>query len=417
VERDVLGCCITDQKDLDIARGSLDLDCFSLDIHKKIWRRICGLFDVGKSVDRLTVHEELAAFGEDEQVGGRSYLADLDNDLPVIPHIEEYVDTLREASLRRRMMAVAQHLQNSAADETESAATVLDNFSKAVTDLSLSTSDSRRPISTREMIASEGVDALLGPRPFGTVPLSPWPELNEALHGLSGGQLIVLMAATSKGKTSMALQMATCAAAHGQTPIIWTMEMSTRSLFGRMVGQLSRVKNTYRELPPEQRAYQRDAIGTLNDCPVYFDRHSRTVSSFVASIRQVRSQFGVGFAVVDYLQRIPSGSRLNRAQEVSENSRLLKQAAMDLDIPFLVLSQVDRASVKGEGKIGIHSGKETGDIENDADVLLWIDAPELDRNQDTAVLLHVGKQREGPAGFSIPMRFRPGTQVFLENTE
>jgi replicative DNA helicase len=82
-----------------------------------------------------------------------------------------------------------------------------------------------------------------------------------------------------------------------------------------------------------------------------------------------------------------------------------------------VLSQVDRASVKGEGKIGIHSGKETGDIENDADVLLWIDAPELDRNQDTAVLLHVGKQREGPAGFSIPMRFRPGTQVFLENTE
>ena len=92
-------------------------------------------------------------------------------------------------------------------------------------------------------------------------------------------------------------------------------------------------------------------------------------------------------------------------------------AAMDLGIPFLVLSQVDRSSVKGDGKIGLHSAKESGDIENDADVVLWIDAPELSKDQDTTVAVKVGKQREGPSGFSIPMTFRPSTQAFEEIDE
>lgn len=414
VERMVLGYCLLTPEYLDVARGAVDSDCFSLDSHRKIWRRVCDLFDSGRPVDRITVYQELMAFDEAESVGGLSYLVELDDGLPQVPQIGGYVDRLREASLRRRMIAAAEHMQNRAADESENANEVLDNFAAAVTELSRSTNESRRPISTRDMIQSEGIDKLLGPRPYGTVPLSVWPQLNSDLHGLFPGQVVVLMAATSRGKTSMALQIATCAAMHQQTPIIWTMEMNPYSMFNRMVAQLSGVKNTFRELPPEQRAYQRDAVGTLNDHPVYFDRHSRTVSGFIASIRQVRSQFGAGLAVVDYLQLIRSSNRGNRAQEVSENSRALKLAAMDLGIPFLVLSQVDRASVKGEGKIGIHSGKESGDIENDADVVLWIDAGELSRDQDTSVALYVGKQREGPAGFSIPMRFRPGCQVFQE---
>jgi replicative DNA helicase len=256
---------------------------------------------------------------------------------------------------------------------------------------------------------------LLGPRNWGSVPITVWPELHNALRGFAPGQIILLMAATSRGKTSMALQAATCAATHNQTPVIWTMEMSPSSIFKRMVGQLSGVKTSYRELSAEQRSSQRDALGILNDKPVYFDRHSRSVSSFVASVRHVRKQYGCGFGVVDYLQLIRGSSRYgSRAQEVSENSRALKLAAMELEIPILVLSQVDRASVKGQGTIGLYSAKESGDIENDADVVLWIDAGELSRDQDTVVSLHVGKQREGPAGFGIPMVFRPGSQTFME---
>jgi replicative DNA helicase len=99
---------------------------------------------------------------------------------------------------------------------------------------------------------------------------------------------------------------------------------------------------------------------------------------------------------------------------VSENSRNLKLMAMDFNLPILVLSQVDRASVKGDGEIGLHSAKEAGDIENDADVLLWIKAKELARKEPTPVSIVVGKQREGGAGFGINMEFHPLSQTFIE---
>jgi replicative DNA helicase len=235
--------------------------------------------------------------------------------------------------------------------------------------------------------------------------------LDAALCGFGPGQVIVLMAATSRGKTSAALQIALSAADAGKTPMIWTMEMSPQSMVQRMLTQMTGVWATKRQLSLGERNAQTEAISQMSDHPVYFDRTSRSVSSFIGSIRQTRT--AIKFAVVDYLQLI-RGSGRNRAQEVSDNSRAIKLAAMDLQIPFLVLSQVDRASVKGEGKIGLHSGKETGDIENDADVVLWIDAAELSREQDTAVAMHIGKQREGPAGFSIPMVFRPTSQTFME---
>jgi replicative DNA helicase len=161
------------------------------------------------------------------------------------------------------------------------------------------------------------------------------------------------------------------------------------------------------------RGAQNEAIARLNDNPIHFDPHSRSVSGFVSRLRHVRAEAGLGFAVVDYLQSI-RGSGRNRAQEVSDNSLELKLAAMDLEFPILVLSQVDRAGVKGETKIGLHSAKESGDIENDCDVQLWIEGPEPTRDQDTQGSVRLAKQREGPAGFSIPMVFRPQPQTFLE---
>jgi replicative DNA helicase len=227
--------------------------------------------------------------------------------------------------------------------------------------------------------------------------------------------MVVLMAATSRGKTSLALQVATAAAIQSHVPLVWTMEMSPKSLFQRMVTQITGSPSTRRGTSFEERQGQRLAIAQLNDSPVYFDQHSRSVASFAASLRQVRSQTKLGLAVVDYLQLIRGiGGRASRAQEVSDNSRALKLAAMDMGIPFLVLCQVDRSSVKSGGQITLHSGKESGDIENDADVVMWIEAGELSRDLPTTVSLHIGKQREGPAGFSIPMVFSPTSQTFQE---
>jgi replicative DNA helicase len=167
----------------------------------------------------------------------------------------------------------------------------------------------------------------------------------------------------------------------------------------------------------DEREAQSLAVAQLDQSPIYFDSRSRKVVAFNSSVRQVRSKNRRAVGIVDYLQLI-RGSGRNRAQEVSDNSRALKLTAMDLDMPLVVLSQVDRGSVKGDSaRIGLHSAKESGDCENDADVVAWIEAGELSRDHDTSVSFHVGKQREGPAGFSIPMIFRPQNQVFLEVSE
>jgi replicative DNA helicase len=415
LERYVLGHALVEPDRLDALRTEIAPELFSLDQHRDIWRFICELYDAGLPVDRVTV--EKAARAARRNIGGMGYLADLDTGIPEKASIAGYVERLREAELRRRMMEVAHHLELIAADELHPVDEVLDGFTSAVSDMAGATSGAKRPISTSDLVASEGILNILAPRKQTGIRL-PWKELSRSVAGLSAGQMVVLMAATSRGKTSMALQIAVHAAEQQKPPVIWTMEMSPRSLFQRIMTQLMGSQSTAQNPTFQERENQRLAFARVEDSPLYFDQSSRSVASFTASLRQVRSRGGLGIAIVDYLQLIRgSGRRANRAQEVSDNSRSLKLAAMDLGIPFVVLSQVDRGSVKGDGKIGLHSGKESGDIENDADIVLWIEAGELSRDAPTAVSLHVGKQREGPAGFSIPMMFLPTSQTFQEVSE
>ncbi len=414
LERLVIGYALIEPERMDSLRAIVEPDDFSLDTHRGIWRLVCELYDAGKGIDYVTVQKAAMAANQDNY-GGLSYLVSLCDFLPQNAAIGGYLERLKDATLRRRMMHAAHHLELLAADEAQPADEVMEKFATASLELARgSAGKANRPISTREMIETEGVTALLTPRDQGGIRL-PWSELNRSLCGLSAGQMVVLMAATGRGKTCMALQIATAAATQGHTPVIWNMEMGPRSLFQRMTTQISGSPATRRKTTFQEREEQHTALAQLGDYPIYFDRSSRSVAAFTASLRQVRTQTKLGLGVVDYLGLIRgSGGKGSRAQEVSDNSRALKLAALDLGIPILVLSQVDRSSVKGGGAIGLHSAKESGDIENDADVVLWIEGGELSREQPTSVALHLGKQREGPAGFSIPMVFFPASQSFQE---
>ncbi len=407
-ERFVLGSILLDGELFDATRAVIEASDFSLEKHRRIFSCIAAMVEKGQAIDRITVAAALSDLGQLESCDGMTYLVSLDDGLPHIAHIESYVRRVREKSILRSTIFACQHVMNRCMTG-ESSEEILRAAEATVRQIAgLQTQDG--PISTAELMAQEGISCLLEPRRHQGVQL-PWKSLEKALCGLGPGQLVVLLAETSRGKTSMALQISASAAVQGFAPLIWTMEMSARSLFQRLVTQLSGAPSTHRQTTFEQRDAQRIAMAQLSDYPIYFDRHSRSVSGFVASLRKTHAKF----AVVDYLQLIRgTGSRASRAQEVSDNSRALKCAAMDLQIPILALSQVDRSSVKDGGEIGIHSGKESGDIENDADVLLWIKAGELSRDLPTTVSLHIGKQREGPAGFSIPMVFLPTSQTFQE---
>jgi replicative DNA helicase len=417
-ERFVLGSILLDGSIYHEAAAILERGDFSIEKHRRIFQRMADLAAQGKPIDRVLVAQELQSHGELESVDGLSYLVSLDEGLPNRPHIESYCQIVKDASVQRELIFACQHLINRAMLGEETTSDLLKAFSDSA--VKLSTGGTReKPVSTTEMIETEGVETLLSPRRHGDISL-PWPELDQSLAGISGGQVILLMAATSRGKTSMALQAATHVGRQKKSVLIWNMEMSNRSLFRRMVVQISGVPVTGRaaQMSFAERDQHRIAIARLMEGPIYFDRYSRSVTQFHNSIRQVKAESDLGLIVVDYLQLIRSNTRQNRAQQVSENSRNLKLAAMDFDLPILILSQVDRASVKGEGEIGLHSGKESGDIENDADVVLWIKSKkELSRDQPTPVTLMVGKQREGAAGFGIKMFFHPTSQTFQEVTD
>ena len=414
IERWVLGTMMLYPAAMDVMRPELSGEDFSLDIHRTIWKRACEIYDRGERVDRITLFHELERNSEAQSVGGLSYIISLDDGLPEVPAIDPYIAALKDKTIRRRVIIAASHLMN-LCEDSSSSDTELQEAASALSRSFDETNPDRRPISTRDLLKQYGLDALLSERKHSGIRL-PWPRIDHALMGFGSEQMIVLMAETSRGKTSAALQCAYHAALQGIVPMIWTMEMSAESLFRRIITQMSQVSGMSFKLTYEDREKQREAVGYLNEHPIYFDRHSRNVASFCASIRQVRAKATVGLAIVDYLQLIRSDAvnRQTRAQEVSNNSRSLKLASVDFRIPFLVLSQVDRNSVKNGGEITIHSGKESGDIENDADVLMWIKADELSRDHDTPVKMWIGKQREGPAGFGIPMMFRPLSQTFLE---
>ena len=412
-ERYLLGGCLQYRQALEELRSVLDPADFILDKHRHIWNYICELYDAGEPVDCLTVARLIVKRGEMRTVAQASELTELTEGVPEISLLR-WFKPVREARKRREFIVNAEHLALLAEDPGYS---VDDLYATAAKSLSEIGNDPRRgAISTAEMVRAEGLEKLLRPRQHGAIRL-PFPKLDAALSGLSKGQLVAIMAATSRGKTSIALQIAVAAAIQGFPPVIWTMEMSRASLYLRMVTQMAGVWAASLMLTREERAAVQEAAGKLEECPVYMNSDARNVGQFVSDLRRVRTQHGLGLAIVDYLQqiRVMGGTRHNRAQEVSENSRALKMAAMDLEIPIVVLSQVDRSSVKGDGEIGLHSAKESGDIENDADVVMWIDSKTpFARDADTLCSLHIGKQREGGAGFSIPMAFRPQSQSFVE---
>ena len=414
-ERNVLGYCLMNAGYLDTCRADIEPDDFQLQKHVAIWASICRLYDVGEAVDRLTVYADLLKRGEDKSVDGLGYLTEIDSFLPTVPSIASYIRQLHEFKMRRRIVYAAEHITKSAQDTSSDIDSIVETFGRMLVEINEQDTN-RGPVSTKDLIDQIGITALLSPRKKGAVSL-PFPRLQEVLGGLREGQMVVLMAATSRGKTSMALQITAAAAEQGHTPAVWAMEMGAKTNFQRMVTQISGVYATKQFTTHDERDAHRRAIEQLTEHPVHFDTTSRSVPAFLATLRQIRSKIKLGLAVVDHLQLIRSSGARNRAQEVSENSRALKLGAMDLGIPFLALSQVDRGSVKGDGKIGLHSAKESGDIENDADVVMWIDAGELSRDQDSSVTLWIGKQREGPSGFGIPMVFRPQTQTFMEVAE
>lgn len=410
IERLVLGSIMLSGGSLmDGMRSTMEISDFGDQRHQQIWAAACDVYDAGGKLDYVVVTTELMKRDQLRDTA-ISYMVSLTEGLPQIPCLDQYIRILKDKALTRRISAVTNNLYQRSLAGIESGDELREAMNRAMTEVSDTAPADRRPISTADMVAEHGIDGLLNPKRVEGVRL-PWDRLNGVLHGLRGGQIIVLAGDTGRGKSSAALQVTTHAMRQGKGVLYWTLEMPPRALFQRMITQMTGTDRRNASPTFEQREAERAAVGFLHDNPVYFDRSSRTVSGFCAAVRQVKQKTRLGLVVVDYLQLIrASGHAESRTREVGENSRSLKLAAMDFDVPFMVLSQFTRP--KEGQRPNIHNLKESGDIENDADVILIIMSGELSPTESSASSIYVGKQREGPAGFDIPMIWHPQSQSF-----
>ena len=411
-ERFILGSVLLDDsRFIDIA-GVLTNADFALEKHRRIYNRMVELHGRGEKIDRVTVANELLRYNELESVDGLTYLVSLDDGLPHIANLDAYVKIVRDKAMLRQIAVASQQLMNRALMAEEEPEAILAGAEETL--LKLGESRTEQGLKTPlEVIQNYegGLNAFLDPSKRIKGVSTGFTKLDEMTGGFHPGELIILAARPSMGKTALALNIAWHVAARMFQPVaIFSLEMSQESLLTRMLCAAARVDSQrFRAgyLNEGERQKLRAAANQMVETPLYIDDTAGVnLMDMHAKLRRLQqSGQKLGLVVVDYLQLMSIRGRTeNRNQEVSQLSRGMKLLSKELDCPFLVLSQLSRAT---ETRVGDHRPqlsdlRESGSIEQDADVVGFIFREEVykrDREDLRGIAeLIIAKQRNGPIG-------------------
>src|SRR5690348_16545813 len=418
-ERLVLGSILlNDAVYLQVA-GSLSPEDFSLEKHRRIYSRMRDLYERGERIDRVTMAEELMKQGQLESVDGLAYLVSLDDGLPEISNLESYVRIVRDKAMLRKLIFSSQKIIDRCLIGEEQPDKILASAEESL--LKLSEASANEQLSSPASIVESfpgGANAFLDPSQRVRGLSTGFAKFDEMTGGLHGGELLILAARPSMGKTALALNIAQHVATHPQMrkPVaVFSLEMSSASLLTRLLCSAARVdQHKFRAgyLNADERRKLQVALADLTDSPLFLDDTAGVnLMDIHSKLRRMQAEHGLSLVVIDYLQLMSSRGRSeNRNQEVSAISRGLKLMAKDLNVPFLVLSQLSRAA---ETRIGDHKPqlsdlRDSGSIEQDADLVAFIFREEVykrDREDLRGLAdLIVAKQRNGPIG-NVPLRF------------
>src|SRR6202789_225675 len=380
-EKTILGAILLDNAAHSEAAEKLEADDFSLDSHKRIYIRMSELMDEQRAVDIVTLANELSRSKEIEAVGGVAYLASLTEGLPRRPVIEEYIRIVKDKSLLRRLMMICSAAIARAADQSETALEVLGAAKAGLLEVS-------------EKGVGDGFQSLdqIVANSFGTIDnlykqsrevtglATDFYELDRMTSGLQKGELIIIAARPSMGKTAFAINMAQNAAVnHGAVVAVFSLEMSKESLLRRMLASQAWVDQRKLQtgfIAREDQEKLQRALNDLVESKMFIDDTAGiSLAEMRAKSRRLRQKAGkIDLIVVDYLQlmsaTLPSagGKKYeNRVQEVAAISRGLKALAKELEVPVVALSQLSRASEKrGDDKRPLLSDlRESGSIEQE----------------------------------------------------
>jgi replicative DNA helicase len=410
-ERSVLGAVLLDNRQFERASELLSPESFYSLRHRRIFHALQQLVESGSALDLVTVKTELERQGQLEEVGGPAYLARLLEGVPRSANVEHYARIVREKGMLRELIRCSQGILDSAFQARESVEQLLDDAEKAI----FRVAEQRlragfRPLSVTAEESLRAIEELTRRKDMITGVASGFPELDEMTAGLQNGDLVILAARPAMGKTSFALNLASHAAIHrGTTVGVFSLEMSHQQLFFRLLCSEARVDaHKLRTGRVDREEWQRiiKVFGQLSGLPIFIDdTPGLGVMEMRAKARRLKREHGLDLLVVDYLQLMRGRARYdNRQQEISDISRSLKELAKELGIPVLALSQLSRAPEQrgGDHRPQLSDLRESGAIEQDADVVMFLFREEVYKRDDPDLRgkaeLILGKQRNGPTG-------------------
>lgn len=386
--------------------------------NRRIFRAMIRLFERGDVIDVITISEELNKTGELESAGGLDYFGQLVDAVPTAANIEYHANIVREKALLRRLVEQASQIIRDVYDQGErDVDEILDQAEARI--FQVAESHKREGfVWIKEILwkTFEHIERLQQAGSGITGVPTGFTDLDRMTTGLQKGDLCIVAARPSMGKTAFALNIAATAAISHSTPVgIFSLEMSSQQLVQRILCSEGRIdaQNLRRgRLSPEENNRLAAAAGHLNTAPIWIDdQPGSNVLEIRAKARRMQSDLrsdgkDLGMLVIDYMQLMSgTGQSESRVQEVSQISRSLKALARELDVPLIALSQLSRGPEQRTDKRPMLSDlRESGSIEQDADVVMFLFRPEYyasaenRQEMEGKAELIVAKQRNGPTG-------------------
>jgi replicative DNA helicase len=409
-ERAVLGAVLVEPTALLLVLEKLRGEEFYLESHRIIYRGCVELHERAQAADLLTVTNHLREKGLLERVGGASYLSTLVDSLPDVANAGHYAEIVHDKFVKRQLISTAQRILSTCTLDHGEAREAVEAAQRDVYRIAEDTLTGGlvhiRGLAERELghiEESRATHSTLTGIDTGFV------RLNEFTSGLQRKDLIILAARPAMGKTSLGMNICTHAALRGGKKVaIFSLEMSSEQLVRRLLAAEARVDQrrlatgylSKSDWPKLTMAAQ-----SLQDVNIWIDDSpGSTVLEISAKARRLKHEYGIDLVMVDYMQLMSGGGRFNsRHEEVSAISRGLKAVAKELDVPLLVLSQLSRQPERrgGDHRPQLSDLRESGSIEQDADVVMFIVRPSMyndDVEDPRKAELSIAKQRNGPTG-------------------
>jgi replicative DNA helicase len=410
-EMALLGSILLKPESINEIFETINPESFYADRHKKIYSAMLELFSDSLPIDLISVSNKLKEKKIIEQVGGKSYISELVESVPSAANIGYYADIVNKKFLSRNLIEAAEEITHLGYSEEHAVEEILDKAEKRI--FSITNQPGKKSfIALKDTIgeAWERLDRLHKSKDEMRGVPTGFKGLDNKLSGFQNSDLIILAARPSVGKTSLALDIARNSAIKHKTPVaIFSLEMSSQQLIDRMLAAQANVDawklRTGNLTAAEDFDRIRDSLDVLANAPIFVDdKPGNNIISMRSTARRLKTEKGLGLIIVDYLQlMVPTQSKNNDnvVQQVTEISRSLKGLARELDVPVIALSQLSRAVEQRGGKPRLSDLRDSGSIEQDADVVMFIhreDRYKEESEKDGIAEILIEKHRNGPTG-------------------